>query len=248
MAKARARKSPAKKAKRASDKSAALPAKAAKAALDRATQDIRRLQKDSSKNAWVIGRRLAQVAELELHKARGFSSIEDYAESELALSRDTAFLYMRVAQAFSETVAAAFGAEKLDRALRYIAATPEEEKPKDIPTLKIRVPPEDGGEAQQKPFEEVTIAELRRAVQAARGGKKKPGAKKKPTPKWLEEEAAAAIDNGHKALDKAVGRAAAATADVTVRRTGDDKVVVDIRGVPLERAGAAFKALAAAMK
>jgi hypothetical protein len=48
---------------------------------------------------------------------------------------------MRIAQAFSETVVATFGAEKLDRALHYVAATPARETPKEIPNLKIRVPP-----------------------------------------------------------------------------------------------------------
>ncbi len=92
----------------------------------------------------MIGRKLVQVAEFELHKARGFKSLEQYAESELALSRDSALLYTRVAQAFSETVAATFGPEKLDRALRYIAATPEDEKLADIPKLKILVTTADG--------------------------------------------------------------------------------------------------------
>ena len=149
MAKARAQRSssnpkvskkvPAKKRKRAP-----LPVKAARAALDRATQDIKKLQRGSSRNAWAIGRRLAMVSELGLHRARGYASIEDYAEKQLELAAATANLYMRVAEAFSETMTATFGTEKLDRALRYIAATPEPEQPSDIPKLRFRIPTDDG--------------------------------------------------------------------------------------------------------
>jgi hypothetical protein len=98
MAKKRTKKKTAKKTtttipKKSASKEhpAALPAAAAKAALDRATQDINKLQKGSSKNAWAIGRRLVQVADLELHKARGFARIDDYAEKQLKISADAAF-------------------------------------------------------------------------------------------------------------------------------------------------------------
>ncbi len=223
----------------------ALPQRQARAALDRATKEINRLNKSASKNAWAIGRRLAQVAELELHRARGFTTIEDYAEAKLGISRDTTFLYMRVADAFSETVATLFGAEKLDRALRYIAATPEDEEPSDIPTLLIRVPREDGGEPVHKPFEKVTIADLRRATQNERAKSQGKNAKKKP-PAWLTSEAAHTVEKSHQALAGAVGRAAAKSADVTVRRAAGE-IVVDVRGVPIARAAHAFRALAVAM-
>lgn len=225
---------------------AALPAVAARAALDRATQDIKKLQKSASRNSWAIGRRLAQVAELELHKSRGHSSIEAYAEKVLKLTRDTAFLYMRVAQAFSETMAATYGTEKLDRALRYIAATPENEKPADIPKLKFPIPSEDGKTVQNRSFEQVTIPDLRRATEHQRSGSKKPP-KKKPRPKWLDEEAAIALESGNTALDKVVGRNAGKTADVTLRKVGDE-ILVDVRGVPLGKAQAALTAIAKALK
>jgi hypothetical protein len=224
---------------------AALPATAARAALDRATRDIKKLQKSASRNSWAIGRRLAQVAELELHKSRGFSSIEAYAEKELKLTRDTAFLYMRVAQAFSETMAATYGTEKLDRALRYIAATPENEKPSDIPKIKFPIPSEDGKTVRNKSFDQVTIPDLRRATEHERAGTKKPP-KKKPRPKWLDEAAAIALEHGNTALDKAVGSNAGKTADVSVRKVGDE-ILVDVRGVPLDKAQAALTAIARAL-
>jgi len=50
--------------------------------------------------------------------------IEGYSEKALLLSADVAFQCMRVLQAFGEEMFADFGFEKLDRALRYLAATP----------------------------------------------------------------------------------------------------------------------------
>lgn len=105
-----------------------LPLATAKAALDRATALIKRLRKDTDRNAWLIGRHLRQVAELELHTARGYASLQAYAGDALALSPYTAFQCMRIAAAFTQEVAAMFGSEKLDRALSYIAATPENEQ------------------------------------------------------------------------------------------------------------------------
>lgn len=250
MSKARAKKSKARTASTTKKKSskrrhpAKLPVATARAALDRATKDIKKLQKGASRNSWAIGRRLTQVAELDLHKSRGYSSIEAYAEKELRITRDTAFLYMRVAEAFSETMAETFGTEKLDRALRYIAATPEDEKPSDIKKLRFRVPSKDGDGVQTKSFEQVTIADLRRATQRERSGAKKA---KKPPPKWLDEKAARALESGNAALDKVVGKNAGKTADVTVRRLGDE-VLVDVRGVPLAKAPAALSAIAKALK
>jgi hypothetical protein len=149
---------------------------------------------------------------------------------------------MRVATAFSEEVAATFGPEKLDRALRYIARTPEDEEPSDIPELRIPVPQDDGAVAQ-KPFAEVTVAELRRAIQVAAGaqGKKKARAKSN-----LPETAADALTKANKALDTAVGRRAAAGALVSAKLAGE-QVMIDVRGVPLDRAAAAFRAIAAAL-
>ena len=115
-----------------------------------------------------------------------------------------------------------------------------------MPTLSAPHRAEDGKTMQNKPFEEVTIRDLRRAVEQERRGSKK-APKKKPRPNWLDEEAAVAIENGNKALDKAVGTNAGKTADVTVRRVGDD-IVVDVRGVPLNKAHRALAAIASALE
>src|SRR4030095_9304934 len=102
-----------------------------KAALDRTTKSILRLQRNASRNFWAVGRRLLRVSELGLHRARGFASIEQYVETRLAMSATAAYQYMRIAGAFPEDIAVTFGPEKLDRALAYIAATPEKEEPPD---------------------------------------------------------------------------------------------------------------------
>ena len=63
-----------------------------------------------------------------------------YAEAVLSIDGDYAYRCMRIAQAFSEDFAAGQGTEKLDRMLRYLAATPEDDGPGDVPTMTVRVP------------------------------------------------------------------------------------------------------------
>ncbi len=213
---------------------------AARKALDQATSTIKKLQRDAERNAWKIGARLLQVAEFGLHKSRGFERLEDYAERVLGISSYTAFQDMRIAGAFSEEVAAAFGAEKLDRALAYIAATPEAETAADIPELRVRVPGHDGESPTTVPFARITIAELRRSTQAekARAGRGKKALL------GLGERDAARLVRANKDLDRAVGSQAAKEAALSVRKAPHAGIVVDARGVPLDRAGKAFAALA----
>ncbi|MBI4509474.1 MAG: hypothetical protein HY698_07540 [Deltaproteobacteria bacterium] len=231
------------KAVRTTKEDSPLSTKAAREALDNMTRAIKRLQKDAGRNAWSIGRRLVQVAELRLYRSRGFSSVVEYAEKVLAVSAATAFAYMRVASAFSEEITGLYGIEKLDRGLMYIARTPEEESTADVPELKIRVPAEGGGDVVAKPFAEVTVAELRRAVQGVRPKDKK--AKRSDLP----EEVSSVIAKADRALDRAVGRAAAAGASVAARlaREGGKQVIVDLRGIPLERLKAVLRAVAMAV-
>ena len=228
--------------KRKDKDDATLPRKAARAALDQATATIKRLQKDAIRNYWTIGRRLAQVAGLKLHEARGFTTLVEYAEGVLGLTGGTAFQYMRVATAFSEEVAAAFGVEKLDRALRYIAATPADESPEEIPDLQIDIPGEEGEPARKKRFAEVTIAELRRAVQRVR--EQRTPRRRGPE---LPERATEVVSRANKALDRAVGRKRQGGADVTAR-VKEDGVWIDVRGIPLDLVAAVFRALAVAVK
>ncbi len=206
----------------------------AKHALDRLTSQLRSLRRDVDKNFWEIGNRLAAAQDLALHEAAGFDSIADYAETMVGIGRAQAFVYMRVAGAFSESVATTFGVEKLERGLRYIAKTPEEERPEDVPELRIAVPDEEG-KITHKRFENCSVADLKRAVAAA-GGK---------TPR-VPAEVRERIADADAMLDEAVGEDAARHAAVTFRLDASGGVLVDVRGVPYARARAALAAISKA--
>jgi hypothetical protein len=101
---------------------------AAKKALARETTALVALRRRSEHNGWEIGRRLNQIAELGLHTAAGYKTIEDYAGDEIGIGRTRVFQWMKIADAYTERVARAFSLDKLERALRYIDATPEDEE------------------------------------------------------------------------------------------------------------------------
>jgi hypothetical protein len=216
-----------------------LSAKDERDALAREAAIIKKLRKDVDKNAWQIGRRLTQIASLDLHKAAKFDKLEDYAQATFGFSRTATFQYMRVAAAFSEELAATFGIEKLDRGLLYIAKTPEAETAKDIPTLHVRVPDAKGA-VKQKAFAEVTVPELRAATQHEQAvhGKPKKTKKSADLDPYSKELGAA-----NRALDRAVGASNAARADVTLRAI-DGLVLVDVRGVPVGDLRAGLAAVA----
>jgi hypothetical protein len=219
----------------------ALPRDAARLALDRATRMLRALCRAHATNVWKIGRALLEIGRLELHRARGHKRIEDYAAATLGLSRDTTFQYMRVAEAFTEAVVEDFGPERLDRGLRYLAATPEDDKPAGLSTSKVRVRGEDGA-VHEKDFAEVTLAELRAATAAEkRAAAPRRGKARDPAGEVSMLAAANA------ALDRAVGRAAAREAELRLRRTAEGREVLDLRGVPVAKAPAALRAVAKAL-
>ena len=213
----------------------------ARAALDRATRNLKALCRSQYANAWKIGRALLQVSELNLHHARGFATLDDYAAKRLDLSRDTTFQYMRVAEAFSESVVATFGPERLDRGLRYIAATPESETPAELPTLKVRTRTADGA-VREKDFAEASIDEIRAATTAERG-EAKPKRAKAPD----LAATAATLEAVNAALDAAVGRAAAKDAEAKIRRDAKGRDVLDLRGLPIAKAPATLRAVAKAL-
>gem|GEM_PF-1530593 len=223
---------------------APLPRQVARVALDRATARIRGLQRDLRANVWKIGRELTQVATFELFAARGHATFEGYADEVLGLSRDSAYQYMRVSEAMVES----YGVEKLDRLLRYIAATPERDGPEDAPELKIRVP-EAGGGVTEKPFSQVSLHELRAATGAERaaqgGGARDDGAAE--VARTLDADARVEVQRALEgAIDEAIGRAAEGT-EVRVAAAGGAPTV-SLRGVPLEHADAALAAVRKALK
>jgi hypothetical protein len=210
----------------------------AKEALARETKAIVALGKDLAKNAWQIGRRLMQVSTLDLHRAAGYASVEEFAATACAISKTTAFMYMRVAGSFSQEIATSFGMDKLDRGLAYIASTPEDEKPGDLPKLKIRVPDE-SGHVQEKAFEHATVRELKLAASHERG-------KAPPHVDTLVAPHVRSAAQANRALDAAVGKSNAGRAEVTLYAR-DGLVLFDVRGVPLADAGAALAAVKRAL-
>ncbi|MBP6835436.1 MAG: hypothetical protein KA978_31920 [Deltaproteobacteria bacterium] len=172
------------------------------------------------------------MAEFKLFEARGHDTFEGYADEVLGLSRDSAYQYVRVSGAFSETMAESHGVEKLDRLLRYFAATPERDGPEDAPGLTIRVPKE-GGRMIEKPFAQTSLQELRAATGAERAAQR--------------DEAAGGDGAAEVAIDEALGRAAEGV-EVRVMAATRGASTVSLRGVPLERADAALAALRKAVK
>jgi len=234
-------KTPAVRAKR--PKGDVLTQRTSRAALDRATRTIKHLHRDGARNAWRIGQQFAQVSELGLHTARGHATMRDYAEAALSIDGDYAYRCMRIAQAFSEDFAADHGTEKLDRMLRYLAATPEDDGPGDVPGMKVRVPQEDGS-VREVAFERVTVAELRSATTAERAAAA--ATPKRPQATLTRERRTELSTELNAALDGAVGRKLSAHADAAVRvRDGVPVVVVTS---PLAKAAPALRAALATVK
>ncbi len=236
------KKRPAPKKPTLAGKAAKFPRDLAREALDAATAAIRELLQGAARNEWAAGQRLSHVARLNLFEARGYPSFDAYVRHALDLAPATAYKYMRVAEVFTEELCATFGVEKLDRAITFIGATPETEKPEDVPKLKIKVPAEDGGPGVEKSFAEVTVDELRRATQAARGAGGRPAQK-------LPAQLVKALVAANLSLDKVAGETLAPLALVGARRVGEQgEIVVDIRGVPIDRLAAALRGISSAFR
>ncbi len=212
---------------------------AAKKALARETTALVALRKRAEDNGWEIGRRLNQIAELGLHIAAGYKTIADYASDEIGIGRTRVFQWMKIAGAYSQRVAHAYSLDKLERALRYIDATPEDETPADVPKLQVRVPA--GKRVVRKPFAKATIREL----EAAARHEKSDEAPLKPSA--VLSPHVAALGHVNAVLDRSVGRPHAAMANATLR-SADGMVVLEVRGVPFALAAKAFRAMAAALE
>ena len=210
----------------------------ARQALDRATKQLVAMQRDVNANAWAMGRKLVQIAELGLHRSRGYTSMETYVEERLGVTAAVMFQCMRIAQAYGEEVARAYSPEKLDRALRYIAATPADESPKDVPGLMIPVVGDDG-EVGRVAFERATVAQIRHAT----ASEKAAAAPRRRKAAALTGEARREwLQSGNAALEAGVGKRLAAQGSVALRtRDGRDVMVVE---VPWEAAAAGLRAVA----
>jgi hypothetical protein len=231
---------------KSSTSTAALPRAAARAPRDRAPARLRSLQRDLRGNAWKIGRELAQVASLGLHRSRGFDSLKAYADATLGISRDTALQAMRVAEAFGERMVIDHGVEKLDRALRYLSATPERDAPGDLPAMTLRVP-DAQGDVREVPFAEVTIAQIRAATRAERESDDDAPDSNVDIARTLDADGALEVQQ---ALNESLDEALADLCDEADLRvvTARGRPRLELRGVPLERADVALAALRASLR
>jgi hypothetical protein len=213
----------------------------AKKVLEAATRRIRALLENASRTFHAVGLELNKVSELKLHRAAGYSNIEDYAEKEIGISSASAYQYMRVAGAFSAEICALYGVEKLDQALKYVALTPEEDSPREVVEGHIEVTDEDGKRTRKR-FDRVTVADLRAANTSLREAKATGKTKRASVPESVARKAVKA----NRDLDKSVGKRDAAAAVVKLRPSADGAIEVDVIGLPLKRASAALRAVAAA--
>ena len=190
------------------------------------------------------------MAEFKLFEARGHDTFEGYADEVLGLSRDSAYQYVRVSGAFSETMVERHGVERLDRLLRYFAATPERDGPEDAPGMMIRVPTEGGGVIEKR-FAETSLHELRAATGAERDAQRDEVARgdgAAEVARTLDTDARREVHGAlEAALDEALGRAAEGV-EVRVDAGARGASMMSLRGLPLERADAALAALRKAVK
>lgn len=82
-----------------------------------------------------IGSRLKRVHDDALWQVVDYTGFEDYLARGVAISRSTAYRFMRIADYFNAEIARRYGPEKLDAAIRYLRATPVEERPGDQPAF-----------------------------------------------------------------------------------------------------------------
>ena len=117
--------------------------------------------------AWDVGKLIDEVAARGLHHAEKFTTLEQWADARFPQGWGTLKRYRRVAQAFTRATTKKHGTWKLALGLQYIEATPEHEKPGEIPRLLVRVPAKSGKAMELIPFVECKTKDLERAIEAA---------------------------------------------------------------------------------
>lgn len=206
--------------------------------LDRVSAQLRELMRRGPTARYDIARKLAHVEALELFRARDYATVAAYGADVLGVDEDWVTQSIRVADAFSEGVVEIFGFDKLDRALRLIAATPEDDSPDDVPTLMIRVPTPDGLDVVSKPFARATLLDLTRAVALLRHQEGVPS---------LPARVRRALVRAQRALEEHIAGSEPATASVRPRIDHAGTLRIDIEGLPCQSAASALRAVAAAI-
>ena len=156
--------------------------------LRRLTGEIHEWAGRAGRAIYEMGRRLSAIRDAELYREDGHATMAAYVDAELPFSRRHARRLMRVAGHFSAAIAARYGVEKLDRALRVMEATPEEERPGDIlaADLRIRGP---RGRFITVPLHEASNTQIREALTLLREARK--SGRKVAVPKRVRSRATA---------------------------------------------------------
>lgn len=205
---------------------------AALAKLDQATREIRRLKGAIGQSFYDMGRVLAGVRDKKLYLARGHRTFEDYLDVEAVVKRSAAYAFIRIATTFERRFAISKGSTWLEASLRYIEATPEDEKPSDVPRLAIPIESQDG-KSRRKPIAAASVREIRQAAHTARRTReaRAPGA----------EEAARFVERAKEKLDTANLEAERVQTEWSPGRRAH---VVSVEGVKLANAWRTFEILA----
>lgn len=132
--------------------------------LDLLTNEIHRLKGAVGRGMYEIGVRLARIADEQLWAGRGYESFEHYLEQGVSFSRSTGYKLIRIARRFNAEIAERYGVEKLELGLRYLEATPERERPRDLTNTDLRFR-DSNGRFRSISFHEATPSQIRDAIQ-----------------------------------------------------------------------------------
>ena len=148
-----------------------------RATLKTLTAEILACKAGIGRSIYEIGIRLARIQEQELWRAGRFEGFEDYLQRGVAITRRTAYRFMRIARHFNAEIANRYGPDKLDAALQYMQATPADEQPGDLLAAEIRIR-NDSGRYDTLALHQATATQIREATalvrEAKRAGKRIP--------------------------------------------------------------------------
>ncbi len=103
-------------------------------------QKLRTLQKNLGDNYFELAEILAGIAANKLHEAKGYSSIEVFAERELAIGKGLALKLVRIPSLFQRGAARALGLEALSRAIDAIDQAPQTSAASRAAKLPLKPP------------------------------------------------------------------------------------------------------------
>ena len=91
--------------------------------------------------------------------------------SGVAISRSTAYRFMRIAEHFNAEIAKRYGPDKLEAALRYLQTTPVDEQPGDLLAAEIRIR-DQSGRFETVALHDATATQIREAIALLRDAKR----------------------------------------------------------------------------